>query len=535
MQFDFAYDSELPPLAWLLLHESGQDCAYVIAGADVRSQEGAFWEGINPAFERPEDTPLHHFPLCTGCVIRDDEIVAFTPGHIFDRLFLIRDGERLLLSNSLPFILKAADTHLHPRDLLYHWRFGVIQAHRQTAPLEHGKLEFFHNTNVVISRANRVGLEAKPASPDFNTYAEYREKLDAYLGEISTAIREGSGVPYEPVSTISSGYDSAAAAVLASSIGATRSLTISDSRYGDADDDSGAAIAERLGLSVSTRGRSDYRRHGLDAERLFYIYGLPEDIIFYPFADEVRGTLLFTGHKGDTMWAKHGRPVGSWSLDPGGATMQCFRLQMNFVHFPPAFFGWARHKKVIEISQSEEMKPWSVGTNYDRPIPRRIVEEAGVPRDWFGTHKRAVSAMYGLDNRNYVAAGELGVSQAFGDLLQEHRHRWNSIGIHLGIRAGNAVHTAMRITNAALGKGKSKSGPLKREQPGSTSLKTRLTMAMEYAGNIHRAFWIPFTDLTFAPQVANDLLTRDYPIPDRFRRRREASNFRGGVSPILHE
>ena len=33
------------------------------------------------------------------------------------------------------------------------------------------------------------------------------------------------------------------------------------------------------------------------------------------------------------------------------------------------------------------MRPWSVGGGYDRPIPRRIAEEAGVPRQHFGQRK----------------------------------------------------------------------------------------------------------------------------------------------------
>jgi hypothetical protein len=34
------------------------------------------------------------------------------------------------------------------------------------------------------------------------------------------------------------------------------------------------------------------------------------------------------------------------------------------------------------------MAPWSIGGKYDRPIPRRLVEEQGVPRDAFATIKR---------------------------------------------------------------------------------------------------------------------------------------------------
>ena len=34
------------------------------------------------------------------------------------------------------------------------------------------------------------------------------------------------------------------------------------------------------------------------------------------------------------------------------------------------------------------MKPWSVAKSYDRPIARRIAEEAGVPRHLFGQVKK---------------------------------------------------------------------------------------------------------------------------------------------------
>ena len=38
----------------------------------------------------------------------------------------------------------------------------------------------------------------------------------------------------------------------------------------------------------------------------------------------------------------------------------------------------------MRISRSPEMGPWVVGHSYDKPIPRRILEEAGVPRGMFG-------------------------------------------------------------------------------------------------------------------------------------------------------
>jgi len=41
-----------------------------------------------------------------------------------------------------------------------------------------------------------------------------------------------------------------------------------------------------------------------------------------------------------------------------------------------------------------EMAPWRLGSDYDRPIPRRILEEAGIPRQLFGTRKKAVVETY---------------------------------------------------------------------------------------------------------------------------------------------
>jgi hypothetical protein len=43
------------------------------------------------------------------------------------------------------------------------------------------------------------------------------------------------------------------------------------------------------------------------------------------------------------------------------------------------------------------MQAYSIGGNYDRPIPRRITEEAGVPRELIGTEKKAVSLLCFMD------------------------------------------------------------------------------------------------------------------------------------------
>jgi len=507
MRFEFERHAHAPALAWLLVHDAGADVARVVAGAGVREAGAVFWEGVNPC-ANPEAVTEHHFPLCTGALARGDEIVAFTPGHILDRLFMIRDGARLYLSNTLPFALKAAGARLAPRHIYYHWDFGQITAHSQSAPLERGRLEFFHNTNVVIGRDNSVRIAAKPASPPFSSYAEYMGAMRAYLADVRT---QAGG--YEPAAMISTGYDSPAAAVLAKEIGATRGFTISNARHGEGDDDSGEAIGARLGYSVVARERDAHRAYGFEAERLFYASALPEDIIFFPFKDDIAGTLLFSGYKGDTMWDANASPVGTWSWDPGGATLQSFRVAANFVHMPPAFFGWRRHADLLAISNSAEMKPWSVGGDYDRPIARRMVEDAGVPRDWFGVAKKAVSATFGVDKDHYLSADDLGVSAEFAQRLAAHRARWSTPALEASMSAANAAHALVRSVHGAL----YRRAHAKPQKAAPAAPKPRSALKENLAGVVgalsdwRRPYMQPFTNLCFAAQVATEALTADYP------------------------
>jgi len=45
----------------------------------------------------------------------------------------------------------------------------------------------------------------------------------------------------------------------------------------------------------------------------------------------------------------------------------------------------------------EEMMPYTLNNDYDRPIPRRIAEESGVPRELFGQEKKAASILLFLN------------------------------------------------------------------------------------------------------------------------------------------
>jgi hypothetical protein len=61
-----------------------------------------------------------------------------------------------------------------------------------------------------------------------------------------------------------------------------------------------------------------------------------------------------------------------------------FRLRTDFISLPVPAIGGLRQDDIHRIGLSEELGPYRVGGHYDRPVPRRIAEVAGVSRALFG-------------------------------------------------------------------------------------------------------------------------------------------------------
>ena len=55
------------------------------------------------------------------------------------------------------------------------------------------------------------------------------------------------------------------------------------------------------------------------------------------------------------------------------------------------YFGVRSAADIIRISNSPELAQWDIPGGYSRPICRRVVESAGVPRSLFGVKKRYAS------------------------------------------------------------------------------------------------------------------------------------------------
>ena len=108
--------------------------------------------------------------------------------------------------------------------------------------------------------------------------------------------------------------------------------------------------------------------------------------------------MLVTAFFGDGMWwmNRPRRPI-LWRSDQSGSSLGEWRLRVGFIHVPLPCLGAEHYPDTQRISRSPEMRPWVLGRRYDKPIPRRILEEAGVPRGTFGEVKRAASATIHVD------------------------------------------------------------------------------------------------------------------------------------------
>ncbi len=202
-------------------------------------------------------------------------------------------------------------------------------------------------------------------------------------------------IRYSPLATVSSGYDSPACAVLGKSAGCTQAVTFGTSRSGE--DDSGLQIGEILGLTVREFDSLAYlqRTDCPEAEFLATGYG-GDDCIMAALEEVLPASLLLTGYHGDKIWGQDVK-AGPHIVrgDPSGASLGEFRLRLGFLNLPIPFIGCTQHESIMLNSNSAAMRAWSVeNMHYNRPIPRRIAEEAGVPRHLFGQKKKAIARPY---------------------------------------------------------------------------------------------------------------------------------------------
>jgi len=376
----------------------------------VEAQDGFVIEGVweGPFGAGRFDRSVHVFG--SGARTLPDAVVCSASSALMDRLLYAEDEGRVVCSNSLPLLLAATGARLDERHdytgpcraLMAGRRHYDRSLHaRSERPLRFGQV---YGENLRIDRTT-VRHEARP-DPDveLDSFSRYEQALRDSLAALVGNLQDpGRRIPTSLTATVSTGYDSAAAAVLGKAHGVRSCFTTSPERDPSLED--GAAVARALGLEPVLLSRIDPDPH---IERALLSATLDgRESVFASMVATLaaqRGvTALLTGYHGDKMW---GRDTAGEYLSPdvrrgdtSGLNLSEARLHAGFINLAVPFLYAPRIAQVVAVSNSEEMAPWQLGNDYDRPIPRRFVEEAGVPRALFGQRKSVVMD-YGLWPRN---------------------------------------------------------------------------------------------------------------------------------------
>lgn len=406
----------LPPLAWLLEIDGAPHNFRLHCGSSVVIGESGFFEGAWRGELAAMDFASATEVFGSGASFTGDAWIVVPPSHTLEPVFSVRDGARLLVSNALPFLLAHRDDALDPGFLAYHTRLYQVLKGLAASPIripsrKGAEISVHYHHNLRIGPELAATVVAKPAAPSFDSFESYRAYLQTTVdAALRNAADPARAHPYHPIATASQGYDSPAACAIAREAGCTEVITHGFARraFGVRDPDSGEAVAAALGMKATVIDRDAYlQRDDVEApEAEFLCHGLEGgDVHFLSFEALLPRRVLFSGFHGDTVWDLH-KPSNA-VIDRGdtsGASMGEFRRRVDFLHIPVPFIGVLRHAEILAIAESAPMRPFALGNGYDRPIPRRIAEEAGVPRQAFGMAKKAVTVLFfdlniGLDER----------------------------------------------------------------------------------------------------------------------------------------
>lgn len=389
---------------------------YVLKGRNVETGTNFFVEGVWDG-----DFPDGGFDKTdvffgSGMKARESEVVFCSSCATVDALHYRQQGDTFLVSNSLPLLLAGCGDRLDPnrRDYVAINRSITkgINDFERSIPTRVRSVQRAIYYNLVLT-TDGISEAEKPMPPgfrDFNSYRDYIRRGLLHLIDNASSPRRRS--PLKILSSQSRGYDSTAINSLLPTEKVDTVFTIPASRksgrvsYRDTEhryDDSGEEICRHLGLRYAfIDGFGVEDKPELEALCFMSVHNGTDANLAEVFERNDRPAIFVTGVLGE-IWStsnvRYGQqPFTDSNLKRGDLSLHGLtelRLEHNIVHVAVPFIGARRRKDIIGITESEEMASWHLGGAYDRPIPRRIAEEAGVPRGMFGQKKMATSTLYG--------------------------------------------------------------------------------------------------------------------------------------------
>jgi hypothetical protein len=386
-----------PPLAWLAICVRRHDEVTVFVGPRVEVTDDWVCEGIWDAPYADGDLDRTDLVFGSGVRLRGDVAMFVVSGTTLDRLHAWDAGGHVYVSNSLPCILSLARGSLDPSCVQYRQLARSIMRglddYARDLPTTVGPIRLTYFDNLAWDGQTLCEVPKPSVRRDLSTFEAYRTFLDKSMERVSANARsEERAQPFGLIATLSSGYDSPTVTVLARGVGCLDVFGFDRARGGL--DDSGEPIARLLGVRYHAVDTAAWRSHRLAAVPFLAAIASGGSSVPYKGAEPLlAGKVVFTGYFGDKVWGTKATDAGDEFVrrDTAGVDLTEYRLWAGFVHCPVPFFGARQIGDIHAISTSPALASWNAKPSYNRPICRRIVEEAGVPGNMFAVRKKATA------------------------------------------------------------------------------------------------------------------------------------------------
>ncbi len=440
MRFHYTAMDSWPPLAWLARLRRFSPIE-VCHGSDVETSPEWFCEAVWDGPYASGDFDESDIVFGSGGRYRGDTATFVSSASTVDRLHSLEASDACWVSNSLVCLLAAAGAEVDPTYPAYFNDFRTIirgiTRYARTLATSAGPVRLTYYLNLVWD-GERLREQPK-TSPHrvFPRFAAYRGFLDTSLSRlVDNMAAPTRRIRFDPLGTISSGYDSAAVAALARGHGLREAIAFDRSSNGEPD--SGEAIANVLGLDLTIVARDGWRAMALPEVPFIAADAKGEDVYFKGAEPKLARRALLTGFHGDKVWDKRARAASEDLVrgDQSGLSLSEYRLWTGFLHCPLPFAGVRQVRDINAISRSSELARWDIGSHYSRPICRRILEEAGVPRHAFGLWKKTASVLF-FRQDGFLSPASLTDYQAW---LGEHTADWAGRGLRPPALALDGAH-----------------------------------------------------------------------------------------------
>ena len=417
-RIEYTEDDSFPRLGWIASIDAEKKTVNVIHGKYVECRDGWAVEGVwDGEFQEGN---FHQTEVFFGSGIRLDrgKIYFVASCALTDKIMYCKVRNNLIFSNSLLLLLGFTGARMdwaHDyRDEAISVNLKGVEEYDKRFRVVHPEISYFYQVlyENVVFRNGEIHFEFKPRKElkidSYNTYyhllLETVKKLkDNYKSDKRT-------ITVQPFTTVSSGYDSTAVSAIVKKIGVKECFCGNrlDGILRRSEEEHGRKVAQKLGFIIH---ELDTKRSSISEDELYFLAtnypkfsgSVWSEISLHSMVVTIeklnQAALVFTGYKGGSVWNVNLNEAYQEGVLKGygaisGMNLMEIRLKTGFFNVAIPYLYIHHIRDIVSISKSEEMKDWRLGTNYDRPIARRMVEEAGVDRHLFGMQKRHITTTY---------------------------------------------------------------------------------------------------------------------------------------------